>query len=221
VPGPLGEERAVDGLRALGGPAVLAAVLDHLPGAREKWRWAALLAEVAPAAAPGPPPDVVAALEPVMADRGLPEPDRAWAAAALALLDRMDLVAARLDRLPKEVALAGLTAPYTSFRDRRAHGGLDYGPLEAALAGRSEWHDAVLRRLSPGSGFCEIGPDDVETALAGLEPALPAVRRHALHVLADGPATPEQRARHTARLRRLRREDPHPAVRAAASLAGP
>ncbi|GAB2495407.1 DUF4303 domain-containing protein [Nocardiopsis aegyptia] len=220
VPGPLSAERATDVLRALSGPTTLAAVLDHLPGAREKWRWAKLLAEIAPAATPGAPQAVIAALEPVMTDTSLPEPDRAWAAAALARLDRMDLVAARLDRLPEGVAVRGLTAPYTSFRDHGAHGGLDYEPLEQALADRPEWHDAVLRRLSPGSGFCAIGPEEVETALAGLGSTLPVVRRHAVHVLADAPTTPAQRARYTDRLRRLRREDPHPAVREAAALAG-
>ncbi|RKS04624.1 uncharacterized protein DUF4303 [Nocardiopsis sp. Huas11] len=217
APGPLSAEKATDALRALGGPEVLAAVLEHLPGAREKWRWAKLLAEIAPMATPGAPPAVIAALEPVMADGGLPEPDRAWAAAALALLGRMGLVAARLDRLPRGVALRGLTAPYTGFRDHGEHGGLDYAPLEEALADRPGWQEAVLRGLAPG-GFCAIGPEEVETALAGLESALPAVRRHAVHVLADAPTTPDQRDRYTARLWRLRREDPHPAVREAAAF---
>ncbi|MFJ1613444.1 DUF4303 domain-containing protein [Streptomyces sp. NPDC088846] len=211
---PLPSERAVEWLRTLGAVAVPAA-LERLDRSREKWRWAKLLADLGIASA-----EVSEALERTMTSRRLSEPDRAWAAAALARLGRMDLVAARLDSLPEEVAARGLAAPYTSFRDHGAHGLLDYTPLENALAAHRHWHDAVLRQLSPGRGLCALGPDEVETALAGLASALPVVRRHALVALADAPLDAERRKRYAAEVARLRRDDPDPLVRDAAALVG-
>ncbi|MFI5750626.1 DUF4303 domain-containing protein [Streptomyces sp. NPDC051644] len=208
---PLPSERAVEWLRTLGTVAVPAA-LERLGRSRERWRWAKLLADIGVAST-----EVFDALERTMTSKRLSEPDRAWAAAALARLGRMDLVATRLDSVPPEVAVRGLTAPYTSFRDHGAHGLLDYTPLENALTTHQGWHDAVLRQLSPGRGFCAIGPDEVETALAGLASALPVVRRHALVALSDAPLDAEQRGRYAAELTRLRLDDPDPLVRDAAA----
>ncbi|MFF8914766.1 DUF4303 domain-containing protein [Streptomyces sp. NPDC015032] len=210
----LSSERAVEWLRTLGAVAV-PAVLERLDRSREKWRWAKLLADIGVGSA-----EVFDALERTMTSKRPSEPDRAWAAAALARLGRMDLVATRLDSLPEEVAAQGLADPYTSFRDHGTHGPLDYTPLENALATHRRWHDAVLRQLSPGRGFCALGPDEVETALAGLTSALPVVRRHALVALSHAPLDTERRGRYAAELARLRRDDPDPLVRDAAALAG-
>jgi hypothetical protein len=217
VHAPPGTERARAWLRELGTDAV-SAILEHLPVAREKWLWAKLLGELGI-----PTTEVVAALDAIVGNRRLGEPDRAWAAAALSRLGRMDLVTARLDRLPREVAVRGLTAPYTSFRDVGVHQPLDYGPLEAALTEHPALHDAVCDRLSPGSGYCTIDADEAEAAFVGLASPWAAVRRHGVFVLTDTALTLNLRERYNAELRRLAR-DPDALVRdavAAASDRGP
>ncbi|SDD21024.1 protein of unknown function [Rhodococcus tukisamuensis] len=213
VHAPPGTERARAWLRELGTDAV-SAILEHLPVAREKWLWAKLLGELGI-----PTTEVVAALDAIVGNRRLGEPDRAWAAAALSRLGRMDLVTARLDRLPREVAVRGLTAPYTSFRDVGVHQPLDYGPLEAALTEHPALHDAVCDRLAPGSGYCTIDTDEVEAAFAGLASPWAAIRRHAVFVLSDTPLTPNQREGYHAELHRLA-TDPNTLVRDAIAVVG-
>ncbi|MFF9868219.1 hypothetical protein ACF1G0_22930 [Streptomyces sp. NPDC013953] len=149
-------------------------------------------------------------------ERG-PEPDRAWAAAALARLGRMDVVVAHLDGLPEEVAVSGLTAPYTSFRDHGCHGPLDYRPLEAAIVAHPGRHDAVFARLRPGSSLCAIGEDETVTALDALASPWPVVRCHAVLVLEHASLSGGQRGRFTGELMRLRREDPDVTVRRTAA----
>ncbi|MGW9116202.1 DUF4303 domain-containing protein [Streptomyces sp. NPDC055663] len=211
---PLPSEQAVESLRALGAFTVPAA-LARLDCSPDRWRWAKLLADIGIASA-----EVSEALERTMTDGRLGEPDRAWAAAALSRLGRMDLVARRLDSIPPDVAAQGLAAPYTSFRDHGAHGALDYAPLENVLTAHPDRHAAVLHELSPGRGLCTIGVDEVETALAALASALPVVRRHALVVLSGAPLDAGQHERYTARLRHLRQDDPDPSVRDAAATLG-
>ncbi|MGW6376027.1 DUF4303 domain-containing protein [Rhodococcus sp. NPDC055112] len=210
---PPGAERARSWLRELG-PDAVPAILGHLPAAREIWPWAKLLGELGT-----PTTEVVAELDAIVGDRRLGEPDRAWAAAALSRLGRMALVTARLDRLPLEVAVRGLSAPYTSFRDVGVHEPLDYGPLEAALAEHPALHGAVCDRLAPGSGYCIIDTDEVEAAFAGLASPWTAIRRHAVFVLADMPLTPNQRERFHAELHRLA-TDPNTLVRDAIAVVG-
>ncbi|MEU2131325.1 DUF4303 domain-containing protein [Streptomyces sp. NPDC018352] len=213
---PLPSEQAVESLRALGALAV-PAVLARLDGSRspDRWLWAKLLADIGIASA-----EVSDTLERAMTNGHLGEPDRAWAAAALSRLGRMDVVARRLDSIPPDVAAQGLAAPYTSFRDHGAHGPLDYAPLENVLTAHPDRHAAVLHQLAPGRGLCAIGAEEVETALAALTSALPVVRRHALVVLSGAPLDAEQRERYTARLRHLRQDDPDPSVRNAAATLG-
>jgi hypothetical protein len=209
---PVAKEKAITLLRGVGAAAGGAAV-EQLRRSRQPWQWARLIAELDTAS-----PEAIDALTRVMTNERLPEPDRAWAAAALARLGRMDLVAERLRALPDEVVTAGLTAPYTAFRDDGAHGRLDYAPLEQALATHPDQHDAVLARLAPGSSFCAIDASEIDTALAALGSPWPAIRRHALFVLSDAPLRPEQRSRYAADLDRLRAGDPDAAVRDAAAL---
>ncbi|MET9657536.1 DUF4303 domain-containing protein [Streptomyces sp. NPDC006510] len=211
---PLPSEQALESLRVLGALTVPAA-LARLNRSHEGWRWAKLLADIGIAST-----EVSDALERTMTNKRLGEPDRAWAAAALSRLGRVDLVVKRLDSIPQEVAARGLAAPYTSFRDHGAHGPLDYAPLEDALTAYPDHHAAVLGQLAPGRGFCAIDPDEAETALAALSSALPVVRRHALVVLSQAPLDAEQRGRYTALLRHLRRDDPDPLVRDAAAALG-
>jgi hypothetical protein len=115
----------------------------------------------------------------------------------------MDVVVARIERLPEEVAVWALTAPYTSFRDIGVPTPLDYAPLEAALTAHPSLHDPVCVRLAPGSGYCALAADEVEVAFGGLGSEWAAVRRHAVVVLADVRLTAGRRARYTAELGRL------------------
>ncbi|MGW4481628.1 DUF4303 domain-containing protein [Rhodococcus triatomae] len=206
-----GAERATEWLRELGTSAA-PAVRDHLPTAREKWQWAKLLGELGDDS-----PGVITELESVVGNRRFPEPDRAWAAAALARLGRMDLLVPVLDRLPREVAVRGLTAPYTSFRDLGVPTPLDYGPLADALGAAPDLHEPVCERLSPGSGYCEIGPHEIPAALDGLDSRWAAVRRHALFVLADATLGKEERTRYRTAVDRAQ-HDPDARVRDSAAL---
>ena len=211
--GVVGREKALALLREIG-PAVVPLVVERLATSRERWQWAMLLAELGDAGQ-----EVIAALEPVLANRKLPEPDRAWAAAALARLGRMDLVTARLVTLPEEVGTRGLTGPYMSFRDHGVHGPLDYTPLADALTRHPDWQPAVLRRFAPGGAFCVLDPDEVPAALAGLTSPHAAIRRHAVIVLSGVRLTPGQWREYTTALTRLREKDPDPAVRGTATAA--
>ncbi|CAM3120551.1 DUF4303 domain-containing protein [Prescottella defluvii] len=208
---PPGGERAVAWLRDLGRAAV-PAVLGRLSRAREKWQWAKLLGELGDSS-----DDVVHALETVVVQRSLPTPDRAWAAAALARLGRMDVVTARIDGLPEEVAVWALSAPYSSFRDIGVPTPLDYTPLEAALTAHPALHDPVCARLSPGSGYCELAADEIDVAFGGLGSAWAAVRRHALVVLTDTRMGTDLRARYVTELDRLS-TDPDARVRDAVAI---
>lgn len=213
LPASIGREKALDLLKDIGA-AVVPLVVEQLSLAREKWQWAKLLAELGVADEP-----VIAALDPVLANKKLPEPDRAWAAAALARLGRMDLVTDRLERLPEEVGVRGLTGPYMSFRDHGVHGPLDYAPLADALTRHPSWQAAVVKRFTPGGAFCELARDEIPTALDALSSAHAAIRRHAVIVLSYAPMDAVQQEEYAATLARLGREDPDPAVRDTATAA--
>jgi hypothetical protein len=187
TPAAVNREQAHELLKEIG-PAVVPLVVTRLSQAREKWQWAMLLAELGVA-----DDTVIDALETVLDNKKLREPDRAWAAAALARLGRMDLVTERLPRLPEEVGVRGLTGPYMSFRDAGVHGPLDYAPLADALTRHPSWEAAVMKRFAPGGAFCELSRDEVPTALAALSSPHAAVRRHAAIVLKDAPLTEAQR----------------------------
>lgn len=213
LPTSIGREKALDLLRETGAAAV-PLVVEQLTLDREKWQWAKLLAELGI-----PDEQAIAALDAVLANEKLREPDRAWAAAALARLGRMDLVTDRLDRLPEEVGVRGLTGPYMSFRDQGAHGPLDYTPLADALTRHPTWQAGVLKEFTPGGAFCEPDRDEVPTALAALTSPHAAIRRHAITVLSHAPMTTGQRTEYTAALARLSHEDPDTAVRDTATAA--
>ncbi|MCM3658854.1 DUF4303 domain-containing protein [Agromyces mediolanus] len=180
TPGIVSTEQAERLLLGLGEASVDVA-LERMPRSQRRWQWAKLLADL------GIPRDgAIEALATVLRAKKLPEPDRAWAAAALARLGRLDLVLAEAERVPRTVLLRGLAAPYTSFRDRAVrHLPLDYAPLEAALTAHPELAEAMLDELRPGSGFCTIDPGEASTARAALDSPFEVVRRHARLVLDD------------------------------------
>lgn len=180
TPGVVSTEQAERLLRELGEASVDVA-LERMPRSQRRWQWAKLLADLGI-----PRDDAVDALATVLRAKKLPEPDRAWAAAALARLGRLDLVLAEVERMPRPVLLRGLAAPYTSFRDRAVrHLPLDYAPLEAALAEHPELAEPMLDELRPGSGYCTIEPAEAATARAALGSPFEVVRRHARAVLED------------------------------------
>ncbi|MFK4730491.1 DUF4303 domain-containing protein [Agromyces mediolanus] len=180
VPGIVSTEDAERLLRGLGEASVDVA-LERMPRSHRRWQWAKLLADLGI-----PRADAIDALASVLRAKKLPEPDRAWAAAALARLGRLDLVLAEAERMPRSVLLRGLAAPYTSFRDRAVrHLPLDYAPLESALGAHPELAEAMLDELRPGSGYCTIDPDEADTARAALGSSFEVVRRHARAVLED------------------------------------
>jgi len=180
APGPLlGEYDAL--ARALGEVAV-PALVDVVAGrsAGESWQASMLLAEINHSTA-----EVISALETVMRNASANESERAWAASALARLDRMDLIAAHLSELPTEVAARGLSAPYRSFRDRGKHQPLDYRPLEAVLAQYPDIALPVAEALAPGCGFCTLEAGEVVAAQRGLSSKWAFIREHARDVLEE------------------------------------
>lgn len=190
TPSAIGTEEAMQLLRGLGEAAVDVAV-QRVSSSRKRWVWAKLLADAGIDRA-----DAVEALMSVMRSVEQSEPDRCWAAAALARLDHMDAVVAEASRLPRSVLKRGLAAPYTSFRDDAAvHPPLDYAPLEAALDAHPGLDAVMLEELQPGSGYCTIDASEVETAMAALDSPFEVVRRHARHVLEYAPLQPGQRER--------------------------
>ena len=157
VPGAVSTEDAMRQLVRLGADATTVA-LERMPRSRDRWRWAKLLADVGIAE-----PRVIDALAVVMKSKKLSEPDRAWAAAALARLGSLEIVLSERERLPRAVLLRGLAAPYTSFRDHSAvHLRLDYQPLAQALADDPTLEVEMLEALAPGSGYCTLRSDEVE-----------------------------------------------------------
>lgn len=128
-------------------------------------------------------PAAIDALEALMCEPAADANARAWAAAALARLGRMDLIGIHLAELPTDVAARGLAGPFRSFRDRGNHRPLDYGPLEAVLDAHPGIADEVAEELRPGTGYCTIDTGEADAARAGLASRWPFVREHARSVL--------------------------------------
>jgi hypothetical protein len=170
-----GEEAAV-ALRRLG-IAATRALVPLLAIPERAWEAAMLLAEIGRA-----DPDVIAALETAVGR--LDGADRSWAACALARLGRLDAVLSRIDRLPPDVVVSAVVAPYTAFRDRTdAPPPLDYRPLTDFLERWPAHAPAVAAQLRPGSSYCEISRDEVGAAIRGLSSPHVVVRQHAACVL--------------------------------------
>ncbi|MFC9985072.1 DUF4303 domain-containing protein [Microbacterium keratanolyticum] len=183
VPGAVSGEDAVRLLVQLG-PDAAAVAVERMPRSRDRWRWAKVLADTGIA-----DDSVIEALTTVMKGKKLSEPDRAWAAAALARLGRLDVVLAEGARVPRPVLRRALAAPFTSFRDHAVtHIPLDYTPLEEALATDAALAEEMLAELAPGSGYCAITPAEVDTARAALASPFEVIRRHARIVLEDARA---------------------------------
>ena len=176
--GPVTGEDAEVQLRELGA-AAFPALLDVLRDPGRSWQAAKILADIGQA-----DDDVIHAL-----DTELPRADAAdqqWIAAALSRLGHLDLVLTRANTLPVETVASAIAAPYTSFRnDTACPAPLDYRPLAEAIENRPTHTPALAQRLAPGSGYCEITPDEADTAIEALASPHPIIRRHAVGVLGN------------------------------------
>jgi HEAT repeat protein len=179
--GAIGSEEATEQLCAIGAPAVpaLLARMDHGKSrSKHGWDGAMLLGRIGAAT-----PEVLDALKTQMAT-SREEPGRAWAARALAYLGQSDWLLAQLEQAEgnetdaARMAIEGLCAPYSSFRDPTPLP-LDYRTLEALLEGPPATVGLVLDILRPGSGYCELRAGEVDEALRGLASPHAFVRRHA------------------------------------------
>ncbi|MFB6718639.1 DUF4303 domain-containing protein [Kribbella sp. NPDC056345] len=167
--GPIGSEAAEEALRRLGRAAV-PGLVARLGVEDQAWQAAKLLGEIGLA-----DDSVTQALDTALTRLG--GADQAWIARALAFLGRLDLVVEKIGRLPDDVIVTAICAPYTSFRDRAiAPLPLDYGPLEESV---ERWPEAIAEELKPGRGYCEISADEVVEATRGLSSPYDVVRQHA------------------------------------------
>lgn len=176
--GPVSSEEAESALRGLG-PAAFPALIPMLAVKDQAWQAAKLLADI------GQPDDsVVRALADALTQRD--GPDQSWVARALSRLGRLDVVLDQVDRLPQEVVIGAVTAPYTGFRDDAVVPlRLDYQPLEDVIARWPAYVPALADEFEPGRAYCDITVDEVDEAIRGLTSAYVIVRRHAVCVLGE------------------------------------
>ncbi|MEU7793259.1 DUF4303 domain-containing protein [Micromonospora tulbaghiae] len=176
--GPISGEDAQVALRDFG-PAAFPALIPLLSAKDRAWRAAKLLADI------GQPDDgVLRALHEALTERE--GPDQSWAGRALARLGRLDLVLDQIHRLPQEVVITAVAAPYTSFRNQAVIARrLDYRPLQDVIERRPAYVPALAEELKPGRGYCDITVDEVDEAIRGLASPHVVIRRHAVCVLGE------------------------------------
>ncbi|WP_312689346.1 DUF4303 domain-containing protein [Kosakonia sp.] len=166
-------------LKPLGKAAVTplcAVIRGEQPG--DKWKASMLLAEINVST-----DEATAALCLLLDDPAADESDRRWAAAALARLDQMACIAARVPALPLDIAAGGLAGPYRAFREDGHFRPLDYRPLEQVLEQFPQLEPALAQELAPGRGYCRITATEVAAARAGLASRWRVIREHAAAVL--------------------------------------
>ncbi|PMR58795.1 hypothetical protein C1A38_22760 [Verrucosispora sp. ts21] len=178
VDGPVSGEEAEVALRDLG-PAAVPALIPMLAQKERAWKAAKLLADIGQ-----PDDDTVRALHAALTR--CEGPNQSWVACALARLGRLDLVLGQIDRLPREVVVSAVAAPYTSFRNQAvAAPQLDYRPLQDVIERWPAYVPALAEELKPGRGYCDITVDEVDEAIGGLASPHVVVRRHAVCVLGE------------------------------------
>jgi hypothetical protein len=178
-------EEAKLALRALGKP-VLAGLIDLLTDSEHGWKAAKLLGELNI-----PSPTLMIALrgqiqKPVLAKNYDGIAHRNWCARALVLLGNADFLLIHIDTLDNEMAVTGLCAPLSSFRDyQHQPRKLDYEPIHRLLSIRPDLTKRVEKEIEPGSSYCSILIDEVPNVLAALSSPHRAIRRHAVSVLGE------------------------------------
>ncbi|RUR67264.1 DUF4303 domain-containing protein [Variovorax guangxiensis] len=131
-------------------------------------------------------PEVLDTLRKRLLARG-DKPTHAWCAATLAYLGDSEWLFGRLAEWRGEperaaVAIRGLCAPYSSFRDPTP-AALDYRQLETLLSGSAAEVAVVHDKLKPGSSYCTLRAGELDEALRGLASPHALVRRHAASLL--------------------------------------
>lgn len=127
--------------------------------------------------------EVREALELLMCSSKADVNTRSWAASALARLGHSEVILKHVSRLPRPVVVRGISDPLSSFRDRGAHGPLDYSPLERLLEDYPDFEEELAVQLRPGSGYCSIDTAEADTARSALASPFEFIRIHARLVL--------------------------------------
>jgi hypothetical protein len=208
--GPIDSDTAESALRDLG-PMAFPSLIPLLDVPDRAWQAAKLLADI------GRPDDrVVRALCDALSTDGT---GLGSVAAALSRLGWLDLVLDQAERLPPEVVVDAVAAPYTSFRDDAVTvPPLDYRPLADFIERRPAYVPALDERLQPGHGYCDITVDEVDAAVGGLGSPHVIVRRHAVSVLGWRRLGPHVGRRVLPLLCRTIQQDPDASVRRLAVL---
>lgn len=208
--GPIGPENAERGLRELG-PVALPALIDLLTHGPDRWKAAKLLADIGCA-----PDEVIEALTNAL--RRATGADQHWVAAALSRLDRLDAVLAS-PGLPSDTVVTAVAAPYRAFRDDAvAPPLLIYDPLQRFLTDYPQLCDAISEELRPGTSYCTIRAEEVDTAIDALHSPHSVVRRHAVCVLGERALGSVVGRRVIPHLAAVVADDPDPATRRLAIL---
>lgn len=144
--------------------------------------------------------------------------DRSWAARALAVSNRFDLItdAVAAERIPQEVAISGLRHNYSAERDRGPKAPLEYASLEAVLTANPQLERPLIAALALGTGYRTAAKKDLPRAFAALNSPFAVIRHHALWVLTEAKLTAPQHRDFLTRLAALE-ADPSPLVRRAAA----
>lgn len=185
-------EAAQAALWHIGGLRVAHALLPLLDKPMQQWQAAFMLARLGVADG-----QVIAALRMhVLQPAGKREHEsgRDWCAAALGALGDSDWLLQQLDAdraaLPVQRIAHGIAHPYRAWNSREdtAPIALDYAPLEAALAHRTQaasMLQALASELAPGSGYCTLRAGDVAEAVRGLQSPHALVRMHAAAIMGE------------------------------------
>jgi hypothetical protein len=209
--GPIHSGDAESALRDLG-PAAFPPLIGLLSVPDRAWQAAKLLADI------GQPDDgVIQALQAALGQTGAA--DQQWVAVALSRLGRLDLVLDRAGSLPPDVVAGAVAAPYRSFRDHAVTAPpLDYQPLAEVIERWPACLPALAAELAPGTGYCDITADEVDTAVLGLSSPHVIIRLHAARVLGQRRLGRRVGRRVLPLLCQMMRQDPDASVRRLAIL---
>ena len=208
----LGEE-AEAALFTLDHQQVAHALLPMLDKPAKQWRAAMMLAQLAYRDA-----SVVAALRQHLqapVKHRSEESGRGWCASALGAMGDHDWLLHQTGRLPDELIAQGLAYPYRAWNSKPGTTALplNYAPLEQALGSSPALAQVIAQELSPGSGFCELRPTDIDQALSGLQSAHALVRMHAAWIMSERSLGADAGKRILPALAQALRQDPDEDVR--------
>ena len=146
--------------------------------------------------------------------------DRSWAARALAVSNRLDLITQALaaGQITEEIAVSGLRHNYCEDRDGGPSAPLEYASLETALTAHPHLEKPLTTALALGTGYRRAATKDLPRVFAALEFPFAVIRHHAIWVLIEATLTAAQRRTLATQLTVLG-SDPSPLVRRSAAQA--